>query len=287
MHHYPHHIGDYRTHTAHLTMIEDGAYRRLLDIYYMNENSLPADVVAVQRIVSARSKSEREAVETVLREFFTLQADGWHQSRADEEIAIYREKAEIARKNGRGGGRPKADRTKPRANPEQTQTKPAGLSVGFQNETQNEPSGKLTENRKPVTVNQEPEETERGAPPLDAAVTIWNDAADRVGWPKVQRITDARRKALAARLADCGGIDGWTSAVAKAESSSFLTGRTGRTGEHANWRCDIDFVLRLEKFTKLMEGGFDDHRTSSPNGIQSGHERQRQALAEWSREGDR
>jgi uncharacterized protein YdaU (DUF1376 family) len=106
--HFAHHIGDYRAHTAHLSFVEDAAYRRMLDTYYMHEKPLPKEVNAVQRLVGARSKEEREAVAVVLQEFFSLQDDGWHQARADEEIAGYLARVDIARENGRkSGGRPK------------------------------------------------------------------------------------------------------------------------------------------------------------------------------------
>lgn len=94
--------------------------------------------------------------------------------------------------------------------------------------------------------------------PEAEAVRLWNEAAERTGLPAVMRVTDPRRKALKARLAEAGGLDGWKAALAKLEASSFLTGRTGRTNGHENWRCDLDFILRQAKFTKLMEGGFDD-----------------------------
>jgi uncharacterized protein YdaU (DUF1376 family) len=43
-----------------------------------------------------------------LQEFFTLQDDGWHQTRADEEVAAYQSRVETARENGRkSAGRPK------------------------------------------------------------------------------------------------------------------------------------------------------------------------------------
>lgn len=83
------HIGDYAEATAHLTFVEDAAYVRLLRKYYATEKPLPADLKAVQRLVAARSKEEREAVETVLNEFFTLQDDGWHNARCDSEIARF------------------------------------------------------------------------------------------------------------------------------------------------------------------------------------------------------
>lgn len=86
------HIGDLTEATAHLSMLEDGAYGRLLRKYYATERPLPADVKQVQRLVGARSEEERQAVETVLHEFFELQDDGWHQSRCDAEIASFHER---------------------------------------------------------------------------------------------------------------------------------------------------------------------------------------------------
>ncbi|WP_443115469.1 DUF1376 domain-containing protein [Herbaspirillum seropedicae] len=91
MNYYEHHIGDYAEATAHLSFVEDAAYSRLIRKYYAQEKALPADLKAVQRLVGARSKEEREAVETVLAEFFELQDDGWHQGRCDEVIAKYLE----------------------------------------------------------------------------------------------------------------------------------------------------------------------------------------------------
>ena len=35
MNYYPFHVGDYIAHTAHLHPLEDIAYRRMLDLYYM------------------------------------------------------------------------------------------------------------------------------------------------------------------------------------------------------------------------------------------------------------
>lgn len=84
---YKHHIGDYAAATAHLSFVEDAAYSRLLRIYYRDERALPIEPKAVQRLAGARSKDEREAVQTVLIEFFVLADDGWHSKRCDEEIA--------------------------------------------------------------------------------------------------------------------------------------------------------------------------------------------------------
>jgi len=75
-----------------LSFVEDAAYSRLIRKYYAQEKALPADLKAVQRLVGARSKEEREAVETVLAEFFELREDGYHNTRCDEEISRYQDK---------------------------------------------------------------------------------------------------------------------------------------------------------------------------------------------------
>ena len=68
MHYYQFHIGDYATHTRHLTPIEDIAYRRLLDIYYLHERPLSDCLTTVARQINMR---EYEAeVGLVLTEFF-------------------------------------------------------------------------------------------------------------------------------------------------------------------------------------------------------------------------
>lgn len=89
MNYYEHHIGDYAEATAHLSFVEDAAYSRLIRKYYAIEKALPSDVKAVQRLIGARAKEEREAVAVVLEEFFNLEEDGWHNRRCDKEIGIY------------------------------------------------------------------------------------------------------------------------------------------------------------------------------------------------------
>src|SRR3546814_1820728 len=86
------HIGDYEKATAHLTGIEDGISGRLLRRYYDAEGPLVADLKALQRLVRARTRDERGAVENILEEFFYLADDGWHHTRCDEEIDRYQAK---------------------------------------------------------------------------------------------------------------------------------------------------------------------------------------------------
>lgn len=99
MNYYEHHLGDYDGATAHLSWLEDCAYRRLLCLYYRNECPVPLDIKQACRLVRAASKAERDAVQQVLSEFFEQQQDGWHHKRCDEEIARFQEKSHKARES--------------------------------------------------------------------------------------------------------------------------------------------------------------------------------------------
>ena len=102
MNYYEHHIGDYAEATAHLTFIEDATYSRLIRKYYATEKPLPMDVKFVQRLINARSKEEKNAVISVLNEFFTLTDDGWRQERCDHEIARFKDRQIKARRSAEG-----------------------------------------------------------------------------------------------------------------------------------------------------------------------------------------
>lgn len=94
MNHYPHHIGDYTRDTVHLTMLQHGAYRLMMDLYYGSEKPLPKDRKRLHILLRCTSKADRAAADTVLEEFFREGADGWHHKRCDEELAKAAEKAE-------------------------------------------------------------------------------------------------------------------------------------------------------------------------------------------------
>ena len=95
MNYYPFHLGDYAAHTGHLEPMEDLAYRRSLDAYYLREGPLPKELAEVARLV--RMRGHQAEVEAVLREFFTLTDDGWSHARCEEEIERMQDKQAKAR----------------------------------------------------------------------------------------------------------------------------------------------------------------------------------------------
>jgi uncharacterized protein YdaU (DUF1376 family) len=97
LNYYPFHVGDYVSATRHLSWEEDAAFRRLLDTYYTTEKPIPADLKQACRLVIAQTESQREAVKTVLEEFFELTDEGWINRRADAEIEAMRVKQQKQR----------------------------------------------------------------------------------------------------------------------------------------------------------------------------------------------
>jgi uncharacterized protein YdaU (DUF1376 family) len=94
MHYYQFHIGDYMSHTRHLSLYEDLAYRRLLDFYFLHEQPIKHREAARQ----IGMKEHEEDVLTVLNEFFLSTEEGFVNPRADKEIKQYREFAEAGKR---------------------------------------------------------------------------------------------------------------------------------------------------------------------------------------------
>ena len=113
MNYYEHHLGDYLRDTAHLSMLEDGAYRRLLDAYYIRERALPVELREVWRLVRAQSKQDKEAVEVVLQEFFEKTSEGWIHKRCESEIERYRE-SQVDRESAKGNAKERQRRARER-----------------------------------------------------------------------------------------------------------------------------------------------------------------------------
>ena len=156
MHYYQFNIGDYVSHTRHLSPLEDIAYRRLLDAYYLSERPLNSGVTVVARQIGMREHEEE--VKLVLEEFFELGEDGWINTRADKEIKHFHSKIEQASRAGKAS----AER---RSNARSTDVQP-------------------TNNQEPITNNHKPKkEQQRGS----RLPTDWVLPEDWKKWAEVER----------------------------------------------------------------------------------------------------
>lgn len=150
MNYYSHHIGDYAAHTTHLSLLEHGVYRRMLDIYYLSETPFVGDLAAICRKVGARTDDEKAAVEVVLADFFKKTDDGFSQSRCDVEIAAFHEKSVKA--STAASKRWKSD-SDANAMPTHSERIADALPSHTERSANQEP---ITKNHKPRTINQEP-----------------------------------------------------------------------------------------------------------------------------------
>ena len=181
MHSFMFHLGDWYAHTAHLTPMEDLAYRRLIDVYYLHQKPPEGQPDQIARAIRLRDHAAEVA--QVLSEFFIAETDlvdgtsvtRWRNKRCDAEIERYQAMAD-------GGKRGAAKR----------------WSKGSDSPPIAPPSPPLTPpnaNHKPLTTNHEPltnkEKTKRASAPvidrpLDVTEQTW---ADFIAHRKLKRAT--------------------------------------------------------------------------------------------------
>ena len=120
---YKFHLGDYITHTTHLSDAEDLAYRRLLDLYYMSEKQIPLNTESVSRKI----RIDLDITESVLGEFFDKTENGYFNHRCHVEVAKYQAQVANNQRLGKLGGRPKktesVSESEPNGNPKKIQIK--------------------------------------------------------------------------------------------------------------------------------------------------------------------
>jgi len=190
MHYYQFHIGDYKSHTHHLSLLEDLAYRRLLDFYFLHENPIKHRDIARQ----IGMRDHEEDVMTVLNEFFISTTEGFVNPRADKEIKQYKEFAEAGKRGAakRWGTPPNGEANSP----------PSATPIA-------------TNNQEPLTTNHKPKReiaTIVACPP-DVDQQIWDD------WKQLRKakkapvtetvVNSARKEAAKANMAFSDFLSVW------------------------------------------------------------------------------
>lgn len=138
MHYYQHNIGDYRRDTAHLTLLEHGVYRQLIDQYYLNEKPLPLDLDKLYRLMSVHTEEEKNAIKNVLEDFFMEVQDGYTHKRCQVAIAEYHSQIEKKVKASNARWNKGKD------------------AHAMHMDTTCNANGMLTKNQEPLTINHKP-----------------------------------------------------------------------------------------------------------------------------------
>lgn len=91
MHYYKHNIADYRKDTRFLTPLQHWAYRELIDEYYLSEQPITKNLTDLFWRMGANTDELQEAIQTVLKGFFTETEDGFIHKRCEVEMEDYKE----------------------------------------------------------------------------------------------------------------------------------------------------------------------------------------------------
>jgi len=191
MNYYPLHIGDMRSGTVNMSRQMRWIYRDMVDVYYDTEKPLPAELDVLCDMLGVESPEEIRIVERLLRFKFTQSEDGYHHARCDREIAAYHAKADVAKANGKRGGRPpKADRN---------QKEPSGFQAGSDVDATANPvaCGSQT-NQEPITNNQykEPPNPRKRGNAFDASAIDLPDWLNETDWHDWVKDRKDRRKPI-------------------------------------------------------------------------------------------
>ena len=173
MNYFPFHVGDYVASTAHLSWDEDMAYTRLIRSYYQTEKPIPKE--KAYRLARATTPSQRAAVDSVLDEFFILDADGYHQKRCDEEIAKFSDKQNKAKRSANARWKPDSKHSEGNANASETH---------MRTHSEGNADAMLTNNQEPITNNQIQKEKEKEPqPPVPGFDVFWETYPKKVARP--------------------------------------------------------------------------------------------------------
>lgn len=97
---------------------------------------------------------------------------------------------------------------------------------------------------------EEEKEKERDKIDYKGIVAAFNSIC--VSFPSVKALSDARKKAIKARL-NTYSLDDFKTLFEKAEASSFLKGKN-----NSNWSATFDWLIKDSNMAKVLDGNYDD-----------------------------
>lgn len=154
MHYYQFNIGDYAASTRGLTDIEDLAYRRMIDQYYLDEQPFNGRSTDVARMVGLRE--HEDSVAYVLNRFFEEIDGRWVHHRIEINIAEFKLKQQKASEAGKASAKSRAKSKAYKNNPTDAEQAINDRSTDAQ----------PTNNHKPITNNHNTSNRAKGfAPP--------------------------------------------------------------------------------------------------------------------------
>jgi uncharacterized protein YdaU (DUF1376 family) len=243
MHYYKFNVGDYASHTGHLSLMEDLAYRRLLDAAYTSEKPLPKDTHALSRLI--RMRDYKVEIEDVLNEFFEEVEEGWIHGRVlkeMEEAGERSDKAKVAAKS-RWENKKHAQSMLEHCSIDATSIENNASSI--KNDATQDPLHK-TQDTLPI----------REQCPHEQIVNLYHEILPEL--PAVKVWNEKRKKLLQTRWREDEkrqDVDYWRRLFTYVSKSDFLMGRT-----NSGWQTSLEWMLNPSNFVKIIEGNYENRK---------------------------
>ena len=254
MHYYQFNIGDYQSHTAHLSELEDLAYRRLLDWIYLHEKPIPLEINEVARNIRMRTQSESIAI--VLQEFFIRTEAGWVSARVQREIDKAGDKSQKASQSAKARWDADALRKQSESNATHNTLPITQNPIPItQNTTDTnicppdgEPADKLPDCQHQAVIDLYHQQL-----PTLRRVEVWNDA--RKGYLR-QRWREVAAELSKDKPTSGGAVLDWfNDFFGHIQKSRFLVGKvSGKDGRA--FTADLEWILKPSNFAKIIEGKY-------------------------------
>ena len=98
---------------------------------------------------------------------------------------------------------------------------------------------------------------DKGSISCQQIADLYNDTC--VSFPRVTTLSDARKKAIKARLNNYS-IEDFENLFVKAEASTFLKG-----GNNRNWSANFDWLIKDSNMAKVLDGNYDNKPANNGN----------------------
>lgn len=272
---YQRHIGDYTKDVRFITMLEDGAYARLMDWCYAHEKPLPADTRTVCEKVGAHSVAERRAVVKILEEHFFLLEDGWHHKRIDSELAKYTAKSEKARASAnarweaeRAAADAEADAEAMRSHSVgNANQEPIANSQSLNTATLRVAPAHPSDDRQPGLEGMPPPKPSKAPDcPHLSILALWQEKLPAMPQHDPERWRGAKADHLRTRWRETAEAKKWPDAAAGllyfrrlfgyVGQSAFLTGRGATMGGKRPFMIELEWLVTPANWDKVHEGKY-------------------------------
>lgn len=114
-----------------------------------------------------------------------------------------------------------------------------------------EPEKPKKRGRPPKAAAEGGQSAQRGV--YDEVAALYNEIC--VSFPRLRSLSEARKKAIKARLANGYTVESFRELFQKAEASSFLKGKNDR-----NWQATFDWLIKDGNMAKVIDGNYLDER---------------------------